>query len=166
MPRTRSTANQSDPPRRSEGPPLGFLLASVGFGTGFRFREAIAPTGMQPREFAVLRQVAADEGISQQACGQALKVAPSLMVGLVDALEERGLLERRPDPADRRIRALHVTPKGHKALATGFQAAMRNEAALFGSLTETERAELRRLLQVVADKLGLEPGHHPGMSRD
>ena len=88
------------------------------------------------------------------------------MVALVDSLEGMGYLERRPDPADRRVRALHVTPQGQKALATAFQAAMQNEGALFGSMTDTERSELRRLLQVVADRLGLEPGQHPGMSQD
>lgn len=143
---------------------MGFLLAAVGFGTGYRFREVLAPTGLQPREFAVLRQVAAEEGISQQACGHALKVAPSQMVGLVDSLEGMGYLERRPDPADRRVRALHVTQKGQKALAMAFGAAMQNEQALFGGLTSAERSELRRLLQSVADNLGLEPGQHPGMS--
>jgi DNA-binding MarR family transcriptional regulator len=126
----------------------------------------IAPTGMQPREFGVLRQVAIEQGISQQACGHALNVAPSQMVALVDTLEDKGLVERRPDPADRRVRALHVTPKGQQALATGFQAAMHNEDALFGSMTAAERAELRRLLQVVSDKLGLAPGQHPGMNQD
>src|SRR3954451_787737 len=126
MPRGRSTPNRPALPFPADGPPLGFLLASVGFGTGYRFREVIAPTGMQPREFAVLRQVAIEQGISQQACGHALKVAPSQMVALVDVLEDKGLLERRPDPADRRVRALHLTSTGRNALATGFQAAMQN----------------------------------------
>src|SRR4051794_34193164 len=166
MPLGRSTPNRPRSPFPADGPPLGFLLAAVGVGAGYRFREVIAPNGMQPREFAVLRQGAIDEGSSQPACGHALKVAPSQMVALVDALEDKGLIERRPDPADRRVRALHLTPKGQKALATGFQAAMHNEEALFGSMTAAERAELRRLLQTVADKLGLEPGQHPGMGQD
>ena len=161
----RSTPDRGAPPFAG-GPPLGFLLAAVGFGAAHRFRSVIGPTGMQPREFAVLRQVAMDEGISQQACGQALKVAPSQMVALVDSLETKGLLERRPDPDDRRVRALHVTARGRRALSTGFAAAMRNEEEVFGRLSEAERSELRRLLQQVADSLGLEPGHHPGMSDD
>jgi DNA-binding MarR family transcriptional regulator len=166
MARERSIPNRPPSPFGGDGPPLGFLLASVGFGTGLRFRDRLAPTGLQPREFAVLRQVAVDEGISQQACGQALKVAPSQMVALVDALEDRGYLQRRPDPADRRVRALHVTPRGKRALAAAFEAAGRNEQALFGSFSNDERAELRRLLQAVADQLGLEPGQHPGMNLD
>jgi DNA-binding MarR family transcriptional regulator len=145
---------------------LGFLLASVGFGTAYRFREVLAPSGMQPREFAVLRQVATNEGISQQACGAALKVAPSQMVALVDDLEGKGFIERRPDATDRRVRALHVTARGKRALATAFEAAMQNEEGVFGSLTKAERAELRRLLQAVAVALDLEPGQHPGMGQD
>jgi DNA-binding MarR family transcriptional regulator len=153
-------------PFPADGPPLGFLVAAVGFGMGFRFREVLAPAGMQPREFAVLRQVAVEEGISQQACGAALKVGPSQMVALVDSLEAKKLLERRPDPDDRRVRALHVTERGRRALATAFEAAGRNEEAMFGSMTDAERAELRRLLQIVADALGIEPGIHPAMSQD
>src|SRR4051794_20023241 len=114
MPPGRSTPNRPRSPFPADGPPLGFLLAAVGFGTGYRFREVIAPTGMQPREFAVLRQVAIDEGISQRACGHALKVAPSQMVALVDSLEDKGLIQRRPDPADRRGWAPHPPPQGEK----------------------------------------------------
>src|SRR3954454_9520225 len=124
MPSGRSTPNRPRSPFPADGPPLGFLLAAVGFGTGYRFREVIAPTGMQPREFAVLRQVAIDEGISQQACGHALKVAPSQMVALVDALEDKGLIQRRPDPADRRVRGLQLKPKRKKGLGDGVPGGM------------------------------------------
>jgi DNA-binding MarR family transcriptional regulator len=161
-----STPKRPQSPFGADGPPLGFLLAAVGFGMGYRFREVLAPSGMQPREFGVLRQVAIEDGISQQACGAALKVAPSQMVALVDELERKGLIERRPNPADRRVHALRVTARGKKALGSAFEASMRNEAAVFGALSDADRAELRRLLQTVADALGLEPGQHPGMGHD
>jgi DNA-binding MarR family transcriptional regulator len=162
----RSTAERRAAAFGQSGPPLGFLLASVGFSTGFRFRELLAPAGLGPREFAVLRQVAGDEGVSQHGCGMALKVAPSRMVVLIDELEAKGLLERRPNPTDRRARALYLTQSGRDALAQAYQAAARNEAEVFGSFSADEREELRRLLQVVAGKLGLEPGVHPGMGQD
>src|SRR4051812_39556259 len=131
MPPGRSTPNRPRSPFSADGPPLGFLLAAVGFGTGYRFREVIAPTGMQPREFAVLRQVAIDEGISQQACGHALKVAPSQMVALVDSLEDKGLIQRRPDPADRRGRAPPPTPQGREGGGAGGPAAVDNQEEVF-----------------------------------
>jgi DNA-binding MarR family transcriptional regulator len=148
------------------GPPLGFLLASVGFGAGLRFRDLLAPLGLDPRLFAVLRQVAAEEGISQQRCGVALHVAPSRMVAFVDELEAKGLLERRTNPDDRRARALHLTDAGRAVLAQAFAVAGDNEAAVFGGLTAAEQRELRRLLDTVAAALGLEAGAHPGLSRD
>jgi DNA-binding MarR family transcriptional regulator len=161
-----STRNRPKPPFSAEGPPLGFLLASVGFGVGYKFREVLAPSGIHPREFAVLRQVAADEGSSQQACAAALKVAPSQMVALVDELERKGLIERRTHASDRRVRALHLTAGGRRALVSAYQVAGRNETALFGALSDAERDELRRLLQTVAGALGIEPGTHPGMGAD
>ena len=149
-----------------DGPPLGFLLSSVGFGTAHRFRSTLEPFGVNPRQFAVLRAVAGDEGVSQQACGVALHVAPSRMVALVDELEERGLIERRVNPADRRARSLHVTPAGRRLLGQAFEAIGRNEATVFGPLSDSDRAELRRLLLQVAANLGLAPGIHPGMGMD
>lgn len=149
-----------------DGPPLGFLLSSVGFGAAHRFRNVIEPLGLNPRQFAVLRAVAAEEGVSQHACGTALQVAPSRMVALVDELEEQGLVQRRVNPVDRRARALHVTTAGRRVLAQAFEALGRNESDVFGALTEADRADLRRLLMQVATSLGLPPGVHPGMASD
>ena len=44
---------------------------------------------------------------------------PSRMVALVDELEQRGLVERRPHPSDRRVRALYLTAEGREMLAAG-----------------------------------------------
>lgn len=166
MPREASTPKRPGPPPGVDGPPLGLLLSSVGFGAAFRFRSVIAPAGLLPQEFAVLRQVATAEGISQQACGAALKVAPSRMVALVDDLEAKGFVERRPNPDDRRTRALHVTAKGRKAFTAALESVMRNETEVYSVLSNSEKAELRRLLQIVAAQLGLQPGDHPGMNAD
>lgn len=166
MPRSGSTRKSLRSAFVADGPPLGFLLTSVGFARAFGFRKVIEPFGLHPQEFAVLRQIAADEGISQQACGAALKVAPSRMVALVDELERKGLVERRPNPSDRRARALFVTDEGRRVLGQAFEAIGRNEAEVFASLSAAERNELRRLLLAVSASMGLEPGTHAGMHFD
>ena len=74
--------------------------------------EALEPVGIDPREFLLMRFVAASEGQSQQALAERLGVPASRMVALVDHLEDAGLVERRPNPEDRRIRGLHLTRKG------------------------------------------------------
>src|SRR5437763_16659719 len=101
-----ASASDSEGPVRS----VGFTISTTGYAIARRFRELLAPLGLEPRDFALLRTVAMSEGVSQQAIGDQMNVAPSRMVAFVDSLEERGLLERRQNPDDRRARALFLTP--------------------------------------------------------
>src|SRR3954452_20231444 len=98
-------ARTPEAPSRS----VGFLISQMGFVSSKRFLEALKPVAIHPREFLLLRFVAASKGQSQQALAERLGLPPSRMVAVVDRLEEHGLVERRPDPDDRRIRALHLT---------------------------------------------------------
>src|ERR1700761_4323290 len=58
---------------------VGFTLSTTGYAVASRFRELLAPLGLEPREFALLRVVAAAEGHSQQAIGERLRIPPSRM---------------------------------------------------------------------------------------
>jgi DNA-binding MarR family transcriptional regulator len=140
---------------------VGFLLSQLGAANARWFHETLVPVGLEPRQFAILRWVAQDEGRSQQALGDALGIAPSRMVALIDELEERGLVERRTNPSDRRARALHVTTDGRRLLATAMERALAHEAQLCAPLTLDERQALVELLQRVAAGQGLIPGVHP-----
>ena len=93
-------------PPEAERPPrsVGFLISQLGFFSSKGFMEALEPVGIDPREFLLMRFVAASEGQSQQALAERLGVPASRMVALVDHLEEAGLMERRPNPEDRRVR--------------------------------------------------------------
>ncbi|HZT66686.1 MAG TPA: MarR family transcriptional regulator [Acidimicrobiales bacterium] len=142
---------------------VGFLLAQLGTVTARRFREVLTPLGIEPRQFAVLRLVAQSEGQSQQALGDSLHIAPSQMVSLVDELEQRGLVERRANPSDRRVRALHVTAAGRKTLAAAGRLAMEHETRLCEPLQPGERQALIAMLQRLAAAQGLHPGVHPGL---
>ena len=166
---------------------VGFTLSSVGYAVARRFRETLAPLSLEPREFALLRAVSAAEGQTQQAIGDRLAIPASRMVAFVDALEARGLVERRAQPADRRARALHLTPAGRalqrkafavaaafeQDLASGLQDGERErllerafalagalERHLCAQLAEQEREQLLDLLQRVGAQLGLSAGAH------
>ena len=89
----RATMSMLIPPRPRH---LGFLLSQVGIYASQRFAEAIGEAGIHPPLFRVLNVVDAAEGESQQAIGDAIQAPPSRMVAIVDELEERGLIERRP----------------------------------------------------------------------
>ena len=134
---------------------VGFAISTTGYAIAARFRELLAPFGLEPREFALLRSVAAAEGDSQQAIGERMNVAPSRMVAFVDSLERRGLLERRQNPNDRRARALFLTEDGRELLGRAFQVAGEHERALSQDFTAAEREQLLDLLARVGAHLGV-----------
>jgi DNA-binding MarR family transcriptional regulator len=145
---------------------VGFLISQLGFFSSKRFMEALAPVGIDPREFMLLRFVAASEGRSQQALAERIAIPPSRMVALVDRLEEAGLLERRPDPEDRRVRGLHLTRKGRGALERAGKIAIDYETQLCAGINREERELLIDLLQKLQSGQTVLGGVHPGMRED
>jgi DNA-binding MarR family transcriptional regulator len=143
---------------------LAFLLSQVGIHASRRFAERIAEVDLNPPLFRILNLIDAAAGRSQQAIGEAIQVPPSRMVALVDELEQRGLVERRPNPADRRIRALHLTRKGRSALTRGREIARAHEAELTRGMSDSDRTRLTRLLQKMVDEQAIGKGVHPGLS--
>ena len=139
---------------------VGFLLSSLGYAVSRRFHRLLAPLELEPREFALLRAVCEAEGQSQQAIGERLQIPPSRMVAFVDALEGRGLLERRPNPHDRRARELYLTEAGHELLSRAFLLAAELERDLCGDLSGEEREQLLGLLGRVGSRVGLDTGTH------
>ena len=142
---------------------VGLMLSTLGYAISRRFVHALQPLELHPREFAVLRAVKANDGQSQQALAERLHIPPSRMVAIVDELESRGLIERRPDPNDRRVRALYVTSRGQTLLDDAFKLVVEHERAISDVLTEKERAELLALLNRIAGGLGLPTDVHSAL---
>jgi DNA-binding MarR family transcriptional regulator len=136
----------------------------VGFEASQRFRQMLAPLGLEPRQFALLRHVAHAEGQTQQALGDALGIPKSRMVALIDDLEERGLVERRLRPDDRRARALHVTPEGARCLGRAMEVVDEHECYFRERLSAAEHRLLVRILQRLTAEQDLEV--HPGLRSD
>jgi DNA-binding MarR family transcriptional regulator len=146
----------SSPPFQS----VGFTISTLGYEIARRFRDTLQPLEIEPRDFSLLRAVAAEEGRSQQAVGETLQIAPSRMVAFVDQLESRGLLERRQNADDRRTRALHLTDAGRDLLGRAFMLAVGVEREICAGLTSDERSQLLELLSRVAVRLDIGPGVH------
>jgi DNA-binding MarR family transcriptional regulator len=139
-----------------------FLLAQLGAHATTLFAERIAALDLTPPQAGFLRLVATEPGSSQQAIAGRLGIAPSRLVPIVDGLEQRGLIERRRDPDDRRNHALYLTADGGRFMGRLGQTAAAHDDALFASLDTEERQQLSRLLTRVAADQGLEQGIHPG----
>ena len=153
-------------PARGLSRRAGFLLAQLGTHAHRQLAERLARLDLHPRHFGMLSHLAASEGQSQQALSIALGIHRSAIVALVDDLEDRGLAERRRDPADRRAYTLYLTPRGRKALARMQRVAREHEAELLTALDAPERSQLIGLLQRVADSQGLAAGVHPKLEPD
>lgn len=151
--------NQVTPPFRS----VAFMLSSLGYTISRRFQQTLGPLELEPGEFALLRGVAASEGEPQNALAERLHISPSWMVAIVDELERRGLLERRPHARDRRVRNLHLTAAGKKLQKQAERAAQQFDGQVTDPLTELEMQQLLDLLDRVAAGLELEPGAHAAM---
>jgi DNA-binding MarR family transcriptional regulator len=143
---------------------LAFLLSQVGIFASAKFADAIEEIGLHPAWFRVLNVIDAAEGSSQHAIGEAIQAPPSRMVAIIDDLETRGLVERRPQPGDRRVRALFLTKEGRKVLERGRKVAADHEDRIAASLSKGEREKLVGLLRKIAETSELGAGVHPGIS--
>ena len=142
-----------------------FLLSKVGFDVSQRFREKVAPLGLEPRQVGLIRNIMAAEGQTQQALAEALGIPASRMVALVDELEERGFVERRQNPSDRRARALHLTAKGRRVMRKVAEIGMQHEAEVTAGLEPAEREQLIALLRRIAEAQEHPLEVHPGLAK-
>lgn len=142
---------------------VAFNLSSLGYAVSKGFKGILVPFELHPREFAVLRAVGTQEGQTQQALGDRLQIPRSRMVSIVDELESRGLVERHANPADRRVRELHLTTAGRKMLQQAFAQAVAYEDEVTAPLSAAEREQLLDLLERIAASLGIGPGAHTAL---
>lgn len=148
-------------------PSVAFLLSRLGYDASGEMGKALAGLGLELRQFGLLRLLASAQGGSQRALGAMLNITPNRMVALVDGLEAKGLIERRPHPEDRRAYTIALTQTGLAAFSQAMQAAFGVEARMCEALEPEERAQLLGLLQKIAaarnERPGAVPGVHPGM---
>ncbi len=142
------------PDTTSGGPPdevrIAFLLSRLGGRQSSAFVELLRPLGLRGKEFAVMNTIALSGEQSQQQIGAALEIDPSGLIATIDGLEERGLLERRRDPADRRRNIVALTRPGRAKLDEGRAAARRRAEELTAPLSAAERRTLLELLAKLA----------------
>lgn len=106
-------------------------------------------TGAQARLLSLLSL----EPLPMRKLAQKLKCEPSNVTGIVDRLESRGLVERRPDPADRRVKLAAATAEGEQT-ARSLRESLRFAREPLAGLSEEERVVMRGLLRRM---LGADP---------
>ena len=139
---------------------LGYLLGQAHLAHRRLAEAELASLGLRAKEFGALSVLAAEDGMSQQRLGAAMGVDRTTMVAVADALERKGFVERKRDPADRRAYALRPTAKGRRVLERASQAATRAEAQFLARVSSSDRRRLKRILR---ELISAEAPQDPGM---
>src|SRR5438105_6834425 len=116
-----------------------FLLKRLGFAIKEQAMAAFESTGLSPYHHAVLALLEEDPRETQAMIADALGYDRSHLVGLLDELEERGLIERRRDPSDRRRHLVSLTAEGKRTLKRLRTIAKSVDAELFAPLDPEQR---------------------------
>ena len=141
-----------------------FLLAQLGAHASRLWADRIAPLGLEPRHFALLGEVVENEGQTQQQLAERLGVHRNLMVGLIDDLQSRGFVERRPRRDDRRANSIVATADARELMAAAEVESVELERELLGTLSRESYTELLGTLTALVEGANLLPGVHPAMS--
>ena len=146
-------------PAETAGPGLGWSLGVILRAYEASVRDALADLPHGHRGYQVLAEVHNGDQPSQLALASRLGIDRTVMTYLIDDLVEAGLVERRPNPADRRQRQVVATDAGRRVLLRLTQRVQAAEAAVVRALDDDERATLWRLLGRVAEDVhGVDAG--------
>ncbi len=118
-----------------------------------RFDRAAQPLGLTRAQWLCLGRLARFPGVTQRELAELMDVAPITLSRIVTRLERDGLIAREADPADRRVRRLHLTPAAEPIIAELFALARRLEDEILAVLTPAERRQLKNMLDRLARRL-------------
>ncbi|WP_067501848.1 MarR family winged helix-turn-helix transcriptional regulator [Actinoplanes sp. TFC3] len=114
-------------------------------------REALEPGQVTPSQARAIKVLAREGSLRPGVLAEHLRIAARSATEVVDDLQDRGLVERGPDPADRRATLVSLTAAGHAA-GDRIKAARQAETErFFGVLDAADRAELTRILRKLND---------------
>jgi DNA-binding MarR family transcriptional regulator len=135
----------------------GLLLALLGQEAMHRLRAAHTAHNLKPRQFQILGLLHDHGGLAQRELTHEMGMAPSMLVTLLNPLEADGLVTRERDPDDRRRHLVTLTDAGERHLVSASRAQKEAEDALFASLDERQRQQLRSVLTALRGGRGADP---------
>jgi len=116
-------------------------------------RLAASGTGINPAKSRILAELRRRDGLTQTELAEAVEMEKAPLGRLLDALEAQGLVERRNDPADRRVRRVHVTPLIEELTGDLWQAAFGMFDTAVRGFSPAEYAQLMEFLERIKANL-------------
>jgi len=145
---------------------FGFLLKEVSRRYVNRFEVRAAEIPLNLAQAKALVRLEKNEGVSQARLAELAEVDPMTMVRILDRMEAEGLLERRPDPADRRARCLYLTAKAKPILNEIWRLSDEIRAEIFAGVGKAERDQFMTVLERLYDNISQLEGVAPSTRGD
>ena len=128
---------------------LGYNARRAALAVIDLFLQRMAPYKLRPVDFSVASMIVHNPGITSRQLCSTLGILPPNLVGMINALEKRGLIDKRAHPSDGRANGLHASAEGIALLQQAQAAALTLEDEVASNLTASERKTLSRLLKKV-----------------
>jgi MarR family transcriptional regulator, transcriptional regulator for hemolysin len=138
---------------------LPILLRRAWYGLNQAFRRRIAHTGCTPDQYTILRNLAEGDrlGLTQVRLTRSMSSDPNTVASLIDRMERLGLVDRAPDPEDRRARRVRLKPLGRKRFVALRKIALDLQAEVLDVLPADARESFLEQLERVADACSTAP---------
>lgn len=132
---------------------LGFLVHDVSRLMRTAFDRRVAALGLTRSQWHVLAYAYRDQGLTQSELADVLDVGKVTLGGLVDRLQAKGWLERRPDQSDRRIKRIYLTADAEPIIKSMRAPAQQLFGSMVDGLTETQQEQLVDMLLLLKRNL-------------
>lgn len=141
---------------------IAYLLADSARLLRRAFDARVRELGMTSPQARLLLLLARTEGENQGFYAERLEVEPISLARMIDRMGDAGLIERRPDPADRRAWRVHLTERARDMVDAVRNAAIPLEAQLLTGLSQAQRDDLALSLEAV--RANLSPNREAGVA--
>jgi MarR family transcriptional regulator, organic hydroperoxide resistance regulator len=128
---------------------ISFLLGKAYQHVNQAAKQRLAPYGVTPVQFALLNLLWTEDGLSGADLGVRLQLDSATITGVIDRLTHLGLIERHPDPSDRRVNRLYLTARGASLQAPLSQAIEQVNAEFFAKFSAVDANQLRTMLALL-----------------
>ncbi|WP_025660017.1 MarR family transcriptional regulator [Rhizobium sp. IBUN] len=130
----------------NSNPTLGFLLHDVARLLRKRFEQRARCLGLTRSQWQTIAYLRSNEGIHRSGLAEILEIEPITLVRILDKLADRGLIERRQHPTDRRIWLLYVREEAHPLLAEMRELGDLTRGEAFAGIPSEQRDQLFDIL--------------------
>ena len=147
---------------------LPVLLRRAWYGLNQAFRQRVAPLGITPDQFSILRWLSEGDprGLTQRTLTNLMASDPNTITSTLSRMEAAGLIARHPHETDRRARRVQILSAGRKTFEQARQVAQELQEHMLGTLPAAERERFLDRLEAIADACATATARPVGRKRD